>query len=173
MGKKSRVKARSTHPSGAGTGEAGGSDGAVGPRQPCPCGSGRRYKACHGSAAGAGAAYVARPFEGLPGECDLIAMREIVAAATAPLPLAPGVADGREVRLCSLLPMAAPALARADGSVWLGLQVQHAFGDPSRDLAAVLEAALAAEPGSASSGSPTRPARARGCRTSPPATPST
>jgi hypothetical protein len=47
-----------------------------------------------------------------------------------------------------MLPMAAPALVREDGTVWLGLQVQHHFGDPSRDLAAVLEKALAAEPGS-------------------------
>jgi hypothetical protein len=44
--------------------------------------------------------------------------------------------------------MAAPALSRADGSVWLGLQVQHNFGDPSRDLAAVLLKALEEEPGS-------------------------
>jgi hypothetical protein len=51
------------------------------------------------------------------------------------------------VLLCSLLPMAAPALSRADGSVWLGLQVQHGFGDPSRDLAAVLQRALDADPG--------------------------
>ena len=121
--------------------------GEVGPRQPCPCGSGRRYKACHGSASGPVPTYVARPFEGIAGECDLIAMREIVAAATAPLPLRDGVADGRTVQLCSLLPMAAPALAREDGSIWLGLQVQHGFGDPSRDLAAVLLKALEAEPG--------------------------
>ncbi len=91
--------------------------------------------------------YVARPFEGLPGERDLVAMREIVPAATAPLPLADGVGEGRSVQVCSLLPMAAPALVRADGSIWLGLQVQHNFGDPSRDLAAVLEKALAEEPG--------------------------
>ena len=45
------------------------------------------------------------------------------------------------------LPGAAPALVRDDGTVWLGLQVQHAYGDPSRDLAAVLQAALEAEPG--------------------------
>jgi hypothetical protein len=44
--------------------------------------------------------------------------------------------------------MAAPALVRQDGAIWLGLQVQHGFGDPSRDLAAVLELALDAEPGS-------------------------
>jgi hypothetical protein len=31
--------------------------------------------------------------------------------------------------------------------VWLGLQVQHHFGDPSRDLGAVLTSALDAEPG--------------------------
>jgi hypothetical protein len=31
--------------------------------------------------------------------------------------------------------------------VWLGLQVQHSFGDPSRELAAVLQQALEAEPG--------------------------
>jgi hypothetical protein len=49
--------------------------------------------------------------------------------------------------LCSLLPMAAPALVREDGTVWLGLQVQHGFGDPSRELAAVLLDALEAEPG--------------------------
>jgi hypothetical protein len=144
MSKKSRLKARSS-PSAAPSGAH--ADGEVGPRQPCPCGSGRRYKACHGSASGPVPVFVARPFEGMPGECDLVAMREIVAAATAPFPLKPGVADGRSVQLCSLLPMAAPALSRADGSVWLGLQVQHNFGDPSRDLAAVLEKALDAEPG--------------------------
>jgi hypothetical protein len=53
-------------------------------REPCPCGSGRRYKACHGRDAGQAAEqFVARPFEGLPGECDWVAMREIVPAATA------------------------------------------------------------------------------------------
>lgn len=121
-------------------------DGAVGPRQPCPCGSGRRYKHCHG-AEGGGAVYVARPFEGLPSECDLVALRELVPAATAPLPLTGEYAD-RTVQLCSLLPMAAPAMVRESGDVWLGLQVQHHFGDPSRDLAAVLERALVEdEPG--------------------------
>jgi hypothetical protein len=93
------------------------------------------------------APYVRRPFEGLPGECDLVAIREIIPAATAPLPLRADVAGGRFVQLCSLLPMAAPALSRSDGSIWLGLQVQHNFGDPSRDLAAVLLKALEGEPG--------------------------
>jgi hypothetical protein len=121
--------------------------GEVGPRQPCPCGSGRRYKACHGDPSGPPQRYVGRPFEGLPNESDLIAMREIVPAATAPLTLADGVATDRSVVLCSLLPMAAPALVRQDGTIWLGLQVQHGFGDPSRDLAAVLEKAMTTDPG--------------------------
>jgi Family of unknown function (DUF5926)/SEC-C motif len=136
MGKKSRVKNRQEH--------ADRPEGQVGPRQPCPCGSGRRYKACHGSADGPAPTYVARPFEGLTGEADIIAMREIVPAATAPVRLREG---DRSVVLCSLLPGAAPALVRQDGTVWLGLQVQHSFGDPSRDLGAVLEKALDAEPG--------------------------
>jgi hypothetical protein len=56
----------------------------VGMREPCPCGSGRRYKACHGRAARSEAVrLVARPFEGLAGEADWVAMREIVPAATA------------------------------------------------------------------------------------------
>lgn len=115
-------------------------EGEVGPRQPCPCGSGMRYKNCHGAAGGP--RYVARPFEGLAGEADIVALRELVPAATAPLTLAEG---DREVRLCSLLPMAAPAMVRDSGAIWLGLQVQHAYGDPARDLGAVLEAALAQE----------------------------
>jgi len=135
MGKKSRVKNRQeTTPAGE-----------VGPRQPCPCGSGRRYKACHGSADGPAETYVARPFGGFASECDLIALRELVPAATAPLRLRDG--SDRAVQLCTLLPMAAPALVREDGTIWLGLQVQHNFGDPARDLGAVLEKALAADTG--------------------------
>jgi hypothetical protein len=137
MGKKSRVKAS----------QVAVPAGEVGPRQPCPCGSGRRYKACHGSASGPVAAFVARPFEGLPNEPDIVAMREIVPAATTPLTLRSDAE--RSVVLCSLLPTAAPALVRPDGTIWLGLQVQHSFGDPSRDLAAVLVQALAAPPGTA------------------------
>lgn len=136
MGKKARVKARSV--------ESTRSEGEVGPRQPCPCGSGRRYKSCHGSPGGAPVTWSARPFAGLEGECDLVAMREFVPAATAPLRLAD---SDREVLLCTLLPGAAPALVRESGAIWLGLQVQHAYGDPSRDLAAVLTAALEAAPG--------------------------
>jgi hypothetical protein len=133
MAKKSRTKARETAP------------GEVGPRQPCPCGSGKRYKACHGAEGGAATVYVARPFEGLPSECDIVAMRELVPSATAPISV---TGTDKPVLLCSLLPMAAPAMVRDSGQLWLGLQVQHNFGDPSRDLAAVLQAAIDAdEPG--------------------------
>lgn len=118
--------------------------GEVGPRQPCPCGSGKRYKACHGAAGGA-SPYVRRPFDGLPGECDWVALREFVPAATATVTLADG--GDRRVLACSLLPMAMPAMVRTDGTVWLGLQVQHGFGDPSRDLAYALDLALEAESG--------------------------
>ncbi len=84
--------------------------------------------------------FVRRPFEGLANECDVIALRELVPAATAPLTV-PGT--DREVRLNSLLPMAAPAMVRDSGAIWLGLQVAHQYGDPARDLGAVLEAAIA------------------------------
>jgi hypothetical protein len=134
MAKRSRTKAR----------ELATPQGEVGPRQPCPCGSGKRYKACHGAPGGAGEVYVGRPFEGLASECDLVAMRELVPAATAALDVK---GTDRSVTLCTLLPGAAPALVRDNGEVWLALQVQHHFGDPSRDLAAVLGEALEAEPG--------------------------
>lgn len=140
MGKSSRNKGRT-----AAAQSAEGAPGEVGPRQPCPCGSGRRYKSCHGSPSGP-PVYNARPFEGLSGESDLIALREFVPAATAPLTLKDD--PERTVLLATLLPGAAPALVREDGAIWLGLQVQHGYGDPSRDLGAVLTAALEAEPGS-------------------------
>ncbi|GAA3431637.1 hypothetical protein GCM10018954_012380 [Kutzneria kofuensis] len=40
----------------------------INPRQACPCGSGKRYKACHGMAGGPADVMVARPFEGLAAE---------------------------------------------------------------------------------------------------------
>ncbi|MGL5827232.1 MAG: DUF5926 family protein [Nocardioides sp.] len=116
----------------------------VAPRRPCPCGSGRRYKACHGAAGGPAPVFVARPFAGLVSECDLVAMRELVPAATAPLRLRD---SDRVVQLCTILPAAAPAMVRDSGEIWLALQVQHHFGDPARDLGAVLEKAVVADPG--------------------------
>lgn len=121
----------------------------VGAREPCPCGSGRRYKACHGRAAAhAATELVRRPFEGLPGEADWVALRELVPAATVPLRLKGGLPEGvPAVTLATVLPMAWPALRREDGSVLLGLQNDTASGDLSRDLADTLNRALSATPG--------------------------
>jgi hypothetical protein len=115
-------------------------DGGVNPKAPCPCGSGRRYKHCHGSGY---APPVARPFEGLPGEPHWVALRELVPAATAPL----ATADGRTVTLASVLPGGAPALVRSGGEVLLGVQLQTSSDDVSRDLGTALAAALEAPAG--------------------------
>jgi hypothetical protein len=115
------------------------------PRQPCPCGSGKRYKACHGEPGGLRDAIVSRPFEGLAAECQLIALREFVPSATAPLPLAKPAE--REVTLATVLPGAAAALVRLDGTALVGIQVLARSGDLSRDLARALSWALSAEPG--------------------------
>jgi hypothetical protein len=117
------------------------------PRRPCPCGSGRRYKACHG-ATDAADLIVARPFAGLAAETELIALREFVPSATAPLILIDPPADGPSITLGTVLPGAAAALTRSDGSILIGLQVQTHSGDLSRDLASSLEWSLAAEPSS-------------------------
>jgi hypothetical protein len=91
-----------------------------------------------------------RPFEGLPGETDWVALREILPAATAVVTVRPEhVPDGApaEVTVATVLPMAWPGLHRTDGTVLIGTQSGNASGDASRDLAAQLLAALAAEPG--------------------------
>ena len=121
---------------------------AVAPRQPCPCGSGRRYKACHGSSR-ADRMIQVRPFQGRVDETEWVALREIVPAATAPLRLKdPAYAD-RVVTLSTVLPMAWPAMVRADGSAFVGLQTPGRSGDVSRDVAQAILAALSSEPGSA------------------------
>src|SRR6478609_10657591 len=120
---------------------------AVGGRELCPCGSGKRYKSCHGLAASrAASTLVRRPFEGLPGECDWVAMREIVPAATATVSLV-GANAGRTATVATILPMAWPALVRGDGGLYVGLQTVSSSGDPSRDAAHALELALEADPG--------------------------
>jgi hypothetical protein len=122
----------------------------VGPREPCPCGSGKRYKLCHGRGAADPVALVHRPFAGLPGEADWVALREIVPAATAPLTVRADYAgdEPQEAMAATVLPLAWPGLHRADGAVWVGLQAAGTSGDPSRDVAEALLRAIAAEPGS-------------------------
>src|SRR4028118_1307586 len=86
--------------------------------------------------------YVARPFEGLAGEGDWVALRHFVPAATASLTLVDD--KDRSITACSLLPGATPAMVRPNGDIWLGLQVQHAFGDAAREVADALGQALGA-----------------------------
>jgi hypothetical protein len=88
---------------------------------------------------------VPRPFAGRADETDWVALREVVPAATAPLTLRDD--PGRKVTLSTVLPLAWPAMVRADGEVFLGLQVGTRSGDVSRDLAAALQQALLTEPG--------------------------
>lgn len=112
------------------------------PRRPCPCGSGKRYKACHGAGDDV---IVVRPFAGLAAEPDLVAMREFLPSAVAPLPVA--VPGERPVTVASVLPGAAAALVRPDGEILLGMQVQTRSGDLSADLGRALEWAQQAPPG--------------------------
>lgn len=120
----------------------------VGPRDPCPCGSKKKYRVCHGRvSAMESRRLVARPFEGLPGECDWVALKEMVPAATAPLTVVGSFAD-RQITLATVLPGAVPAMVRASGEVLLGTQTRSGSGDASRDLADVLIRALGSDPGS-------------------------
>jgi hypothetical protein len=115
----------------------------VPPRQPCPCGSGRRYKACHGARSSLPSR--PRPFAGRPEEAVLVALREVVPSATAPLRL-PTLAD-RDVTLGTVLPVGWAAMVRRDGRIVVSLQVPARSGDLDRDLGQALLAACDAEPG--------------------------
>lgn len=124
-------------------------------RAPCPCGSGRRYKACHGRAAAREEhSRVVRPFEGLASEVDWVAMRELIPAGTSPLTMAAEFSD-RDVTVSTLLPMAWPALVRADGRIVVAVQLQTGSSDLARDLGDALHRALTAERGSAIAPRPT------------------
>lgn len=90
--------------------------------------------------------FTPRPFAGLADEPEWVALRELVPAATAPLTLKPEYGD-RKVTLATLLPMAWPALSRADGEILVGLQRNVSSGDANRDVAAAILAALETEPG--------------------------
>jgi len=91
--------------------------------------------------------FVQRPFEGMAAECDLVAMREIIPAATMKLPLIGEHAE-RDVTLCTVLPLALPCLTRSQGSVLVAMQTQFPAGDANRQVAAALLAALPINPGS-------------------------
>ena len=90
--------------------------------------------------------FVLRPFEGLPGEADWVALREIVPSATA---RARTTAEhgGRDITVTTVLPGGWSALHRGDGEVLLAVQGVLGSDDLSRDLAAAVLAAIGAEPG--------------------------
>ncbi|WP_222431992.1 DUF5926 family protein [Leekyejoonella antrihumi] len=88
------------------------------------------------------APFARRPFEGLPGESELVGMREIIPAATATVTFTHEGSD-HEATLATVLPMAWSGLHRSDGSVLVALQSGGSSGDASRDLAEALLATLA------------------------------
>ena len=83
------------------------------------------------------APFVARPFEGLPSETEWVALREILPAATGSVTI---TADGATIpaTVCTVLPLAWPALHRNGGELFVATQSGATSGDPSRDLAAAL-----------------------------------
>ncbi|NUR71183.1 MAG: topoisomerase II [Hamadaea sp.] len=94
--------------------------------------------------------FVAVPFDGLTDEPEWIALRELVPAATAPLKLNAELTEkygDRDITLATILPMAWPAMVKADGRILLGLQRHVQSGDPNRDLAVALLNALETTPG--------------------------
>jgi hypothetical protein len=93
--------------------------------------------------------FVSRPFEGLADECEWVALRELVPAATAPLKLATSLIEqygDRGVTLATVLPLVWPAMVKSDGRIFLASQRHSRSGDVSRDLAAALLAALETPP---------------------------
>lgn len=95
----------------------------------------------------AAAPFVRRPFAGLPAESEWVAMRELLPAATAVVPVR-GVPGCESVTMATVLPLNWPALHRGDGVVLVATQ-GNAGADASADLAAVLLEAAAADPGTA------------------------
>ncbi|WP_194785178.1 DUF5926 family protein [Actinomyces haliotis] len=90
--------------------------------------------------------FVARPFEGLAAEEDLVAMAQIIPAATARVRL-DEAHGGQEVQIVTLLPELAQGMKRADGEVLVALQTTMHSGDASRDVAAALLSTLELEDG--------------------------
>lgn len=92
-------------------------------------------------------AATSRPFEGLAAECDIVALRQFVPSATAPLAV---TGNSRDVRLATVLPGAAFGLVReeADGVVgYAALQTSIRPLDPGAALAGSARFAADAEAG--------------------------
>ncbi|TWS21452.1 hypothetical protein FK529_02325 [Tsukamurella asaccharolytica] len=113
-------------------------------------GSNRAEKvAARRARAEASAAEGSRPFEGLAAECDIVALRNFVPSATAPLTV---TGANREVRLATVLPGAAQALVReeSDGVIgYAALQTATRPLQPGAALAGAARFAADAEVGEA------------------------
>jgi hypothetical protein len=98
----------------------------------------------------AAAPFVARPFEGLTGETEWVALREILPAATASVTVTAAATRGTATpaTVATVLPLAWPALHRTGGEIFAATQSSVTSGDPSRDVAAALLLAVAADEGS-------------------------
>ena len=81
--------------------------------------------------------FVARPFAGLPAEEDLVAMAQIIPAATATVRLTKEY-GGKQIQLVTLLPEFVQGLKRSDGEVLVAMQTSMHSGDASRDVAAAV-----------------------------------
>lgn len=92
--------------------------------------------------------FVDRPFEGIPFESDLVAMREIIPSASMKVKLA-DEHGGRDVTLVTLLPGMGAALRRSDGEILVAVQTVMSSGDVSLDIADRTLKALELEPGEA------------------------
>ena len=90
---------------------------------------------------------VRRPFEGLPNEQDLVAMRQLIPAATMAVKTTEEYGS-LDVELATILPMAWPAVRRTDGSVTVGIQAGYPGNDLSRGIGQAIRLAAALEPGS-------------------------
>lgn len=78
--------------------------------------------------------FVERPFEGLPFEAELVAMSEIIPAAT--LPVRTTEEHGaEEILLVTMLPQMVGAIRRADGKLLVAAQTVMSSGDASTDIA--------------------------------------
>ena len=91
-----------------------------------------------------------RPFAGRVDEPDLIALRELVPSATAPLTLTEAARTeygDRPVTLGTMLPGAAHALVRETGELLVAMQTLITPTDPAAAVAAAVVAGLRADPG--------------------------
>ncbi|MCL1898032.1 MAG: DUF5926 family protein [Micrococcales bacterium] len=85
--------------------------------------------------------FIVRPFEGLPGEVGLVAMRQILPAATAKMTLNQS-AGGGTLEVVTVLPQLARAWRKSDGTPVVALQPALGSDDLSRDLGQAVQAAL-------------------------------